>query len=238
MTVIFGRSRHIAIPALAGVRVFSHGGGAAWEPDDWWSVSGKTCIAAYQPKGAPSYAESLTNLANPGTYDAAEGDAPTWDTGVGWTFDQKWLRTGLTPGSTYSLIVNYTLTEASGYALAAGSFVSSPVNCFYIYPANPYGDFSMGWGSEYYSGYINPPAQNTRRTDAITPASYYGAATKIGNWSSPTWNTANELYVGARHYDDDANSGACGIALHALAVYDGTLSDSDVTAQAAAMAAL
>lgn len=205
---------------------------------DWWTVSGVTCVVAYQPKGAASYAASLSNLANPGTYDAFAGSAPEWDAGVGWTFDSKYLRTGMTPGATYSLIVNYTLTEASGYAFAAGSFVSSPLNRFYIYPANSYFDFSLGWGSENHSGYINPPAQNTRRTDAITPASYYGAATKIGNWSSPTWNTANELYVGARHYDTVADSGACGIALHALAVYDGTLSDSDVTAQAAAMAAL
>ncbi len=42
----------------------------------WWLAGGipaENCIAAYQPKGAASYAASKVNLANPGTYDAYEG---------------------------------------------------------------------------------------------------------------------------------------------------------------------
>lgn len=229
--------RHTVIPPLMSVRTFAPRSVAAGLAD-WWTTSGVTCVVAYQPKGAATYAASLSNLANPGTYDAFAGSAPSWDAGVGWTFDQRYLRTGLTPGSTYSMIINYTLTEASGYAFAAGSFVSSPQNSFYIYPANSIGDFSFGWGDKGFNGYQSPPAQNTRRTDAITPVSYYGAASKLGNWSSPTWNSANELYIGGRHYDADADVGACGIAVHALAIYDGTLADSDVTTLAAAMAAL
>ena len=35
----------------------------------WWDLNGTitSCIAAYQPKGAASYAASKVNLANPGT---------------------------------------------------------------------------------------------------------------------------------------------------------------------------
>lgn len=56
-----------------------------------WYLSGgialANCIAAYQPKGAASYAASKVNLANPGTNDAIDGAAtPTWAAGSGWSF--------------------------------------------------------------------------------------------------------------------------------------------------------
>lgn len=66
---------------------------------DWWVVPGKTCVAAYQPIGAASLAASYVNLANPGTYDAAPGVAPTWASATGWTFNgsTQYLTTGITP---------------------------------------------------------------------------------------------------------------------------------------------
>ena len=55
----------------------------------WWlsgGISAANCIAAYQPKGAADLAASYVNLANPGTYNAAPGVAPTWAAADGWTF--------------------------------------------------------------------------------------------------------------------------------------------------------
>src|SRR5690606_13595251 len=52
----------------------------------WWVVPGKTCVAAYQPKGAASLAASSSKLANPGTDDASATVAPAWDTANGWKF--------------------------------------------------------------------------------------------------------------------------------------------------------
>ena len=57
---------------------------------DWWLAGGidpDDCIAAYQPKGAASYAASKVNLANPGTYDLTNGNDPSWSADNGWTFD-------------------------------------------------------------------------------------------------------------------------------------------------------
>jgi len=57
---------------------------------DWWlsgGINAANAIVVYQPKGAASYAASLVNLANPGTYDAYAGSAPTWAAGTGWTFN-------------------------------------------------------------------------------------------------------------------------------------------------------
>lgn len=70
-------------------------GGAA----PWYLAGGApTPIAAYQPKGAASLAASYVNLANPGTYDAAPGVAPTLVAG-GWTFNgtNNYLDTGIVP---------------------------------------------------------------------------------------------------------------------------------------------
>lgn len=75
------------IPPLLGY--YTMAGGAEAAPIPWYlagGVSPANCIAAYQPKGAASYAASLVNLANPGTYDCTEGVAPTWDI-AGWSFD-------------------------------------------------------------------------------------------------------------------------------------------------------
>ena len=55
-------------------------------------------LFAYQPKGAASLAASYSNLANPGTNDAAPGVAPTFNATTGWTFNgtTQYLTTGVT----------------------------------------------------------------------------------------------------------------------------------------------
>ena len=54
----------------------------------WWLAGGAPMpVAAYQPIGAASLADSYVNLVNPGTYDAAPGAAPTWDAANGWIFN-------------------------------------------------------------------------------------------------------------------------------------------------------
>lgn len=107
-----------------GDRVLSIGSGmqiitprSAAAAADWWEVTGKTCVAAYQPKGAASYAASLVNLAQPGTYDAAEGVAPTWAAGTGWSFDgtDDYLNSNVVAGDNWSIvvrIVTWTWTAA------------------------------------------------------------------------------------------------------------------------------
>ena len=60
--------------------------GALATGGNWWEASGATAVVAYQAKGAGSYAASLVNLANPGTHDLIEGNAPDWDAATGWRF--------------------------------------------------------------------------------------------------------------------------------------------------------
>ena len=88
---------------------FDRGAAAAAVP--WYLAGGAPApIAAYQPKGAASLAASYVNLANPGTYDAAPGVAPTHASATGWTFNgnTQYLTTNVaTSGSAWSIVLRY-----------------------------------------------------------------------------------------------------------------------------------
>lgn len=110
----------------------------------WWDLDGAIsgCIAAYQPIGAASYAASKVNLANPGTYDATEGDAPSWTVDNGWDFDaaNDYLDTGITPENdqTWSMIIRFDQattgnlwiagvyeTTTAGFGIKAGNLAQT-----------------------------------------------------------------------------------------------------------------
>lgn len=84
--------------------------GPTWPVQPWYQApSGATAVAAYDSVGATDLADSYVNEANPGTYNAAPGVAPTWTDDVGWTFaaaSSQYLTTGITPGASgWSIIV-------------------------------------------------------------------------------------------------------------------------------------
>ena len=81
----------------------------------WWlagGISAENCAAAYQAKGAASYVASKVNLANPGTYNAVEVAAPSWDIASGWdaTAGGKLLLSncGFKFGNNYSMAVRFS----------------------------------------------------------------------------------------------------------------------------------
>jgi hypothetical protein len=90
---------------------------------DWWLNGGilpADCIGAYQAIGAASYAASLVNLANPGTYDlTAPVGTPVWNTTDGWIGGgiavDTHLETGINPHHDWSVIVRVALTNDGDY---------------------------------------------------------------------------------------------------------------------------
>jgi hypothetical protein len=91
-------------------------GEAAWYAD---------ALVAYQPKGAASLAASYTNLGTSGaTNDAAPGDAPTFDTSTGWTFNgtSDYLTTALNPNVAYTMLVQFTDGVTSGDRCVCGCY--------------------------------------------------------------------------------------------------------------------
>lgn len=91
----------IQVGGGAGVQMGGGGGGGA----PWWQLPGRTCLAAYSPADAASYAASLTNLA--GGTAMIEQSAPEWVEGSGWRWSAttQWLDTNIAPAEGMTMVV-------------------------------------------------------------------------------------------------------------------------------------
>ena len=96
----------------------------------WWLAGGApTPVAVYQPIRSASLAASYVNLANPGTYDAAPGTAPTFNAATGWTFNgtTQYLRTGIIASDlTYSIVLRFSGRSVSGDRVECGAITFHP----------------------------------------------------------------------------------------------------------------
>lgn len=194
----------------------------------WWLAGGVAagdCVAAYQAKGAASYAASKVNLANPGTYDAADGTAyPTWDAATGWTGGSgKNLLTGVVPVKTYSCIVK--VDGASGPPIGTAT---SDVSVLRWRISINYASsllFQIG------SYYFHSPSVGTG-VMALTYGGCYIDGIRVENGFSTSAVTS----VPIRLLSD--NMGTMSGRLHAAAIYSSTLTATQVAAITAAMQAL
>lgn len=103
---------------------------------DWWLAGGinpANVVAAYRAKGAASYAASLVNLANPGTYNLTEGNGTvTWDTVNGWrafATGSKYFHTGFSNNSNnqFSALVRFANASNGLFCLFGGDSSTSGV---------------------------------------------------------------------------------------------------------------
>ena len=126
-------STRIITPGAYGVRILSSRVAAA---GDWWFVAGITTIVAYQPIGAANYAASKINLADPGTNDAWEGNAPVWGAIGGWDFNgtNDYLKTGILDTINLSLAIRFSDDVSSSASLGTSWFSVNPDN--------------IGWGNK------------------------------------------------------------------------------------------
>ena len=204
----------------------------------WWDLNGTLsgCVGAWQAKGAASYAASLVNLANPGTFDAFAGTAPTWDAATGWTFNgsSQYLRTGLVPliDQSYSAIVRIYSTDGVQEA--------------YIWQRGGTGkDFGLycntatlfyGWNGGSKS-YTVTSILNTNAVLAIAGnKSYKDGSVLSGDITTGTPPTDKELYLGAGNNNGSPAFYFTGNMI-AAAVYS-TVISSSVAALTTAMNAL
>ena len=100
-----------------GPKIGSDTPAEAEEAGNWWEAGGASgAVAVYQPKGAASYAASLTDLSG-NENDASEGTAPDWDADNGWKFNgsDDYLDTGLVIASGYTIIVRFSNVADNGY---------------------------------------------------------------------------------------------------------------------------
>jgi len=197
------------------------------------------CVAAYQPKGAASYAASKVNLANPGTYNLTEEvGAVSWDTDNGWKGDKtNYFTTGIVPSGQWTVIVRATdlyTTEQNNlvglYAIADQD--SIPGNSrFYI---------GCAVTGNYWWGYHDKSGTNATASNgvyAVTSEGGYRDGIKIITFSAGALNVgAREIFVLARDYYSgyqitDSN-------IQAVALYNATLTLTQIGNLTTAMNAL
>jgi hypothetical protein len=215
---------------------------AASSADTWWDLNGTitSCVAAYQPKGAASYAASKTNLANPGTYDATDGAAyPTWDGTSGWIFNgtTQHLRTGINVGTnqTWSAIIRFSNVSGGGGRWLFGTLSSDNSAMFGIQPIDDQATPNVAYLNGSYIR-VNPSLDSG--VLAIAGNRGYRNGTAEGsNISTNTKTLLGNLPIGACITSAGLLQYRSGY-IQAFAIYNSALTSTNIADLSTAMAAL
>ena len=225
--------------SIGGVLGSGRGGAAA----AWYlagGVSAANCAAAYQPIGAASLSASYDNIAAPGngladgTYDAAPGVAPTFDTATGWTLaGSQYLTTGVVPvnNQTWSLIVRFSNVGSFGVPVFACASAAGATPYLGVEPWD-----NASNSRRYFAGNIY--STSTRVDNGVMAVAgnqgYYNGSADGGTIGTAT-GTFQAIFIGKLGlYNGFWFTGK----IQALAIYNATLSAAQVAAISAAMAAL
>jgi len=206
----------------------------------WWVVAGKTCVAAYQPKGAASYVASKTNLASPGTYNCSDGAAyPTWDTAVGWSFvltSSQYLDTGVTPAQdhTWSMFVAFNSATrddwVNNWRALAGMQGFTAKFSFAI------ALFATGNVRYRHGGLLQTTNNATSGVLGFAGSTAYYNGSSAGTIPTGTTDTIYTITIGAENYTTPARFYTGNIT--GLAIYSATLTGTEAATLSTAMAAL
>ena len=218
---------------------------------DWWLAGGidpDDCIAAYQPKGAASYAASKTDLTDNG-YDIDGGSAPDWDASYGWNFN----------GTSHYLLASEFPINNGDFTVAA--FIKPLINhntCSAIAAANPMVSTSRnkgwafkaeGWNNTGKLGYTVIAKADytstiaTPSTDSVVICTKSGTSVNIycGESSSAfTTSVQNDivnkgLLIGFVYKDDSIPIDLYKQYIYAIAVYNTVLTAEQRAALTTAM---
>ena len=200
----------------------------------WWDLNGTitSCVAAYQPKGAASYAASLTDLSG-NSKDATEGTSPDWDSTDGWKFNgtDDYLKTGVTPASGWSAVVrysNYPLVSDTAFIFGGYGGAAAQMRL---------GRSSRKW---YYANGEANNTDSTARTSGICALAYnkvYFDGSELSGITTGTWSgTCQEIYLGCRNYNGAGFFSD--VYIQAFAMYNAVLTSTQIGNLTTAMNAL
>ena len=203
----------------------------------WYRAGGAPApVAAYQAKGAASLAASYVNLANPGTYDCTLGSAPTLSGGWGFNGTSNYLKTGVVPSAnSWSAVIQFSAAATpAGGTYAFGVLDGATTKFFGIAPTYATTDCLFANANLVQ---IAAGAKTSGNLAIAGAQGYYNGSTFGSAISQSGLNPAREIFIGCLN-----NSGSAGnylaITIHALAIYNTTLTAGQVSAIATAMAAL
>ena len=207
----------------------------------WWDLNGTitSCVAAYQPKGAASYAASKVNLANPGTYNAVDGTAyPTWDTSTGWKGNgaSQYLSTGL-PYNFKSAIVRFSGIGSNQMLFGAGR------------PDRQALGYGIGrrYIGGHYTGCSTAGVNSLWMSKETITSGIIGMVASpresyVNGYYSNTWDDVGtctgNIHILARENGSGVIDYYCSAYIAALAIYDSYLTSQNILDLTTAMAAL
>jgi hypothetical protein len=194
--------------------------------NDWYTIAGQTCVAAYQAIGAPSQADSYTDLTGNGKDLQAFGTAPGWSSSNGWEFSGSQaleIATGtINPDEDYSVLVRFSnLTANQGQAAFLGVFSGDRWAWF---PSDAIGRIAVYRGSDSYFNYTDPSSG----VQGIVGLDFYRDKNNIDTSADTAYTTIYDMAIGgARTTSTIAYK--ISAYIQAIAFYSTTLSSSDVS---------
>jgi len=192
----------------------------------WWlsgGIAAANCVAAYQAKGAASYAVSLTDLSG-NSHTITEGEtAPNWDTSKGWS-EGSVLDTGVN-GQTqdWTLVITYS-----------GVWISA--NLIYSSTSNP--RFAMFVNSAPQIVYACITDNQRYAQSGIFTTRTAGLSGKYGYYNGTLVKTDKGGTISAVPTIKIGPSGASTRYIHAASIYNRHLTADEHSALATAMNAL
>lgn len=233
----------------------SAGGG---DSTPWYLAGGvdaANCVAAYQAKGAASYAASKVNLANPGTHDLTDGPVPMlFDSSCGWkndNTDNMYLVTDLTAEDIGRSTGSY-LARVQGWS--SDTFVIGVIG--YTNAGGEDNDYIgmvlVDDGTTTWNGYLGANnyipfySAGTFRDVVCGMAGLNSYIDGVAGTTGTSWQYPAQdiwpIYIGAQHYLDGTTGGSdykCSYGIYkAVVFYNITLTEDQVAAITTAMQAL
>lgn len=210
----------------------------------WWDLNGTitSCIAAYQSKGAASYAASKVNLVNSGTYGLTDGSPyPSWTADNGWYFwtnalESAHLITSITPTSTWTVIVRYAnLANARNAAIGT---VSDDDMGFSLLPYSNTYALRNHWQQATVTNRVSGSA-NAGVTALAGVYCYTDGTLKLTLTDAQSVTYQYPFFIGCKNTKGTAvfNEGTVG-NLYACAFYNATLTEQNIADLTTAMNAL
>jgi len=214
---------------------------------DWWLPAGITqsdLVQVFQPKGAASYATSLSDLSGNGN-NASTISAPAWNATDGWIFSgTEYLDSNVVPvnDGTWSVFVRYSdasTTEDSflvGLLGNAGGVLQARFRIELDFDTSNR-ILILNSGDFYYQAVSQEPTSGVIGFAGGTPH-HSNPSISFTAQSPLTYDLANDsYYIGAASNFGSATKFAYA-KMQAIAVYNKTLSAAQVSALSASMEAL
>lgn len=226
---------------------------AASSASTWWDLDGTitSCVAAYQPKGAASYAASKVNLTGNAVYNLSDGAAyPSWNSATGWLFNGSLTQYLTVPSAILTdapitIVAKYKCTKTGEVNAIAGIYDTAAFNGFNlcISNTNVIRAYVYAGANNSYADSTSVISKDVTQTaeavyaSATSRAAYLDGSNKGTNTTSRTPTGLDTTFIGALHNGTGLYYLFDGY-IECVAFYSEAFSDEQITAIHNAMNAL